>query len=98
MIISATKRLTMLILIGFNALSLTNCARPSERIVTVTQEVMPPQSLLESCEKPRVDSLETNRDLARLASELAYSLDVCSARIEALRVFYKLDQVTQEDP
>lgn len=51
--------------------------------------------LLEPCKKPTVDKLETNRDLARLASELAYSLDVCAAQIEALRVYF---DVTSESP
>lgn len=32
--------------------------------------------------------LETNGDLARYASELLYALDVCAARIDALRAYY----------
>lgn len=59
------------------------------------QEIKPPMVLLEPCKKPTVDTLETNRDLARLASELAYSLDVCAAQIEALRVYF---DVTSENP
>lgn len=56
----------------------------------------PPTVLLEPCKKPVIGSLETNKDLARLASELAFSLDVCASQIEALRVFYELEQ-TQTD-
>lgn len=51
--------------------------------------------ILEPCDRPRIDRLDTNGDLARLASELAYSLDVCAARVEALRIYYG---ITTESP
>lgn len=57
---------------------------------TVTQEVRPPDTLLAHCERPHV-VLETNADLARLASELAFRLDVCASQIDALRVFFGLE-------
>lgn len=38
-----------------------------------------------------MERLETNRDLARLASELAFRLDVCASQIDALRVYFGLD-------
>lgn len=57
---------------------------------TVTQEIRPPDALLAHCERPRV-VLETNADLARLASELAFRLDVCASQIDALRVYFGLD-------
>lgn len=57
---------------------------------TVTQEFRPPDALLAHCERPRV-ILETNADLARLASELAFRLDVCASQIDALRVYFGLD-------
>lgn len=46
--------------------------------------------MLEPCDRPSIDRLDTNGDLARLASELAYSLDVCAAKVEALRVYFGL--------
>ena len=86
---NAMKRLMMLLLIGSSVLCLTRCATPSERIVT--REVKPPTILLEPCKRPNVRSIETNGDLAKLASELMFSLDVCAAQIEALRVFYQVE-------
>lgn len=58
----------------------------------------PPSVLLEPCKKPEMGKLETNKDLARLASELAFRLDVCASQIEALRVFYEMDQATSDNP
>lgn len=63
---------------------------------TVTQEVRPPDALLAHCEHPRV-VLETNADLARLASELAFRLDVCASQIDALRVFFGLDLAATDE-
>lgn len=51
--------------------------------------------MLEPCDRPRIDRLDTNGDLARLASELAYSLDVCAAQIEALRTYF---DITSDNP
>ena len=90
---NALTRLILPILIGSSALSLTRCATHSPTIVT--REIRPPSVLLEPCRKPEAGRLETNRDLARLASELAYSLDVCAAQIEALRVYF---DVTSGNP
>lgn len=55
-------------------------------------------ALLSPCEKPVARPLETNKDLAKLASELMFSLDVCAAQIEALRVFYQVDSQTSDSP
>ena len=67
------------------------CATPSPTIVRVTEQTPPPSAFLTPCEKPSGMPLETNRDLARLANELSFRLDVCAAQIAALRVYYGLD-------
>lgn len=64
----------------------------------MTREVRPPTTLLIPCDRPNIGKIETNKDLARLTSELALSLDVCAARIDALRVFFEIDQATSEVP
>lgn len=84
----ALSGLAIHLLIGFSALFQTACATRSTRIETV--ESIPPMQMLEPCDRPRIERLDTNGDLARLASELAYSLDVCAAKIEALRVYFGL--------
>lgn len=89
----ALSRLAIHLLIGFTALFPTACATRSARIETV--EAIPPMQMLEPCDRPRIDRLDTNGDLARLASELAYSLDVCAAKIEALRTYF---DITSDNP
>jgi hypothetical protein len=41
--------------------------------------------------------LETNRDLARLASELLYAFDVCASQIDALRVYFGVSDAQDKD-
>lgn len=75
-------------MIGFFALSLTACA---PRYVVRTEAIAPPPSLLTSCDKPDPGELATNGDLARYASALRYALDACAAKIEAIKLFYAVD-------
>lgn len=51
--------------------------------------VKPPASLLSSCDSPDPGEMYTNGDLARYASELRRALDVCAAKIEAIKLFYR---------
>jgi hypothetical protein len=55
------------------------------------ETVPPPDALLVSCEKPEPGELRTNGDLARYASALKYALDVCAARVDAIKVFFTVD-------
>lgn len=75
-------------MIGFFALSLTACAT---RYVVRTETIAPPPSLLTSCDKPEPGELTTNGDLARYASTLRYALDACAAKIDAIKLFYEVD-------
>ena len=81
------QKLMMRMMIGFSVLCLTACEKPSqERVI-----LMPPSTLLTRCSYPDEIKLETNGDLARYASLLLQSLDLCAAKIESLRTFYELD-------
>lgn len=51
----------------------------------------PPDALLAPCEKPEPGEMRTNGDLARYASALKYALDMCAARLDALNVFFTVD-------
>jgi len=73
------------------------CATPSPTIVTVTETANPPKALLEPCKRPEKMPLETNRDLARLASELLYAFDVCASQIDALRVYFGVSDAQDKD-
>lgn len=86
---SASKRLTMLTVIGLCALCPQGCATHSETVRT--EYITPPPSLLAPCDKPDPGEMGTNGDLARYASALRYALDTCAAKIDALMVFFTVD-------
>lgn len=55
----------------------------------------PPPSLLSPCDKPSPGEMQTNGDLARYASALRYALETCAAKIDALMVFFSVDNGTE---
>jgi hypothetical protein len=52
------------------------------------ESVPPPDVLLVPCEKPEPGEMRTNGDLACYTSALKYALDVCAARVDAIKVFF----------
>ena len=69
---------------------LAACEKPLQTI-TVTELVTPPDALLTPCDKPEVSRMETNDDLIRLASVAILKWEQCAAKVEALRIFFGLD-------
>lgn len=67
------------------------CATPSPQTVIQTEYIIPPPSLLAPCDRPEPGEMRTNGDLARYASALRYALDTCAAKIDALTVFFAVD-------
>lgn len=59
--------------------------------ITVTELVTPPDALLEPCERPEVAQMTTNDDLVRFTSLALLKWEQCAAKIEALRVFFRID-------
>lgn len=86
------SRMTLLLLIGLLAMCLTACEKRLQTI-TVTELVTPPDGLLTPCEKPEVIQMQTNDDLIKFASLAILQWEQCSAKIEALRIFFGLDKV-----
>ena len=84
------KALIILAMIGLCASFLAGCATPSP--ITLPAEVIePPSSLLAPCERPVAYAMETNQDLAHFASAALLAWEKCAAQIEALRIFYGLE-------
>jgi hypothetical protein len=83
-------RLTPALVTGLLAIFLTACATDSKTIVK-SETVIPPNALLEPCEKPEVTKLETNEDLIHFTSIAVMQWEACAAKIDALRVFFGLD-------
>lgn len=54
--------------------------------------IRPPQALIEPCEMPQADRLETNRDLVVFTSSLIAAFEECAAKIDVLRGYYERDQ------
>lgn len=52
---------------------------------------MPPSSLLTPCERPMAERMETNEDLIRFSSQAVLMLEKCAAKVEAIRVFYEIE-------
>ena len=52
------------------------------------QAIKPPSYLLNTCEKPKVEKMETNKDLLIYLYSLEYKFDVCASQIEAIIEFY----------
>ena len=52
------------------------------------QVIKPPSYLLNTCEKPKVEKMETNKDLLIYLYSLEYKFDVCASQIEAIIEFY----------
>lgn len=59
--------------------------------ITVTELVTPPDALLEPCERPEVAQMTTNDDLVRFTSLALLKWEQCAAKVEALRIFFGLD-------
>ena len=64
-----------------------SCGTCSE--VVKTEIITPPAVLLIPCDNPDPGEMRANGDLARYASALKYALDTCSAKIDALNVFFE---------
>lgn len=62
---------------------------PAEtRVITIR----PPQALIEPCQMPSADGMETNRDLVLFTSSLIAAFEECAAKIDAIRGYYDGDQ------
>ena len=84
------KALIILAMIGLCASYQAGCATPSP--ITLPAEVVaPPSSLLAPCERPVAYAMETNQDLSHFASAALLAWEKCAAQIDALRVFYGLE-------
>ena len=84
------KALINLALIGLCASFLAGCATPSP-VIQPAEVIAPPSALLTPCERPRAYAMGTNQDLAYFASAALLAWEKCAAQIDALRIFYGLE-------
>lgn len=59
--------------------------------MTKVEVVPPPSALLIPCIRPKAYNLKTNQDLATFASAVILAWESCAAQIEALRLYYGVD-------
>lgn len=85
------KKLMIFLAIGFNVSCLMGCKTCSPTTVTKIEMIPPPSALLVPCVKPQYREMKTNEDLIQFANSAVMAYEMCSAQINALRIYYGLD-------